>query len=794
MTQDSSLTESRKALNNLNLEKISYYILLVLAFLLPIFFIPSNIFPFQFGKTLILSLGGLLSLSFWIGHKLREGKISLPTGPPYLVAIVILLIALISSLFSGVITRSLIGLGLETDTFFTVLMLFILMFMTSILFRSKKRIFNLYLTFFISSIILLVFQLLRAFLGVDFLSFGVLTNTTSNLLGRWNDLAIFFGLYSLMSVVTLEFFRPSKILKILLYITLVLSVLFMVVINSLMAWLTLGVLSLVLLIYLALNGRPSQDFRAEVENHSKNVTVIAKLPIILVLLSVVFVLVRGPVGSAVSSRLGIIQISARPSTRSTLDIAKSSLPNNPAFGVGPNRFATEWSLYKPNLVNNTPFWNVNFNFGIGVIPTTLVTTGILGFISWIAFLGALILLGIKALFSSPNNNVSRFLIVSSFLATLFLWTFSVIYVPGIAVLALTFMMTGAFLSTMFQEGFIKDRQISFTNSSKVGFVSVFALIAFLIINIGLGYFVVTRYISATYFQRTLVAVNIEGNIEKGGENINRAVSFAKTDRNYRLLSQLHIANLNSVLNEEDLSQTEEGRIRFQTILGQAIASAQEATKVDKNNYQNWLSLGNIYEAIVPLGIEGSYESAKNTYEEAEKVAPTNPSVDLVLARLEVVNGDNDKAREHIVDALTKKNNYTEAIFLLSQIEINEGNITEAINSVEAASFITPNDPIVFFQLGFLRYNQGDFSGAISALERAVILNPPYSNAKYFLGLGYFNVGRTEEAIFQFQDIELLNPDNPEVKSILANLREGRGPFTNSSVEAPEEREDLPVEN
>jgi len=792
--QDSNLAQPRKALGNLNLEKVSYYILLVLAFFLPIFFIPSSVFPFQFGKTLILSLGALLSLSFWISQKLREGKISLPTGLPYLVATIVLLITLISSLFSGVVERSLIGLGLETDTFFTVLMLFILMFMTSVLFRSKKRIFNLYLTFFVSSIILLVFQLLRAFLGVDFLSFGVLVNSTSNLLGRWSDLAIFFGLYSLISVVTLEFFRPSQLLKVLLYITLVLSALFMVVINSLMAWLTLGVLSLVLLIYLALNGRPSQDFRAEVENHSKNVTVIAKLPIVLILLSVVFVLIRGPVGEAVSGRLGIVQISARPSVRSTLNIARSSLPDNPAFGVGPNRFATEWSLYKPNLVNNTPFWNIDFNFGIGVIPTTLVTTGILGFLSWLAFLGALILLGIKAFFSSPNNNVSRFLIVSSFLATLFLWTFSVIYVPGIAVLALTFMMTGAFLSVMFQEGFIKDKQISFTNSSKVGFIAVFSLIAFLIVNIGLGYLVVTRYLSATYFQRTLVAVNIEGNIEKGGENINRAVTLARTDRNYRLLSQLHIANLNSILNEEDLAQTEAGRIRFQTILGQAIASAQEATKADKNNYQNWLTLGNIYEAIVPLGIAGSYESARDTYLEAGAVAPTNPSVDLVLARLEVVNGDNDKAREHIVSALTKKNNYTEAIFLLSQIEINEGNITAAINSVQAASFITPNNPIVFFQLGFLRYNQNDFAGAISALERAVLLSPPYSNAKYFLGLSYFNTGKTEEAILQFEDIELLNPDNPEVKSILSNLREGRGPFTNSSVEAPEEREDLPVEN
>ena len=146
--------------------------------------------------------------------------------------------------------------------------------------------------------------------------------------------------------------------------------------------------------------------------------------------------------------------------------------------------------------------------------------------------------------------------------------------------------------------------------------------------------------------------------------------------------------------------------------------------------------------------------------------------------------------------LLKKNNYTEAIFLLSQIEVGEGNITQAIRSVETASIIAPNDPTVFFQLGLLRYSNDEFSNAVYSLERAIDLNPLYANAKYFLGLSYDQIGETQKAIEQFESILSTNPDNNEVSFILKNLKEGRAPFKDVTPpldEEPESREELPLE-
>ena len=52
-----------------------------------------------------------------------------------------------------------------------------------------------------------------------------------------------------------------------------------------------------------------------------------------------------------------------------------------------------------------------------------------------------------------------------------------------------------------------------------------------------------------------------------------------------------------------------------------------------------------------------------------------------------------------------------------------------------------------------------------------------------------------EAIEQFEQIKILNPGNEEVEKILSNLKAGRRALSNISPPelAPEEREDLPIE-
>ena len=163
--------------------------------------------------------------------------------------------------------------------------------------------------------------------------------------------------------------------------------------------------------------------------------------------------------------------------------------------------------------------------------------------------------------------------------------------------------------------------------------------------------------------------------------------------------------------------------------------------------------------------------------------------------LQTITADNAKAKDYIGQALRQKNNYTDAIFLLAQIQVQEGNIKDAINSVAAASYLAPNDSGIFFQLGLLRYNDKNYAGAVDAFKKATDLNPAYANAKYFLGISYQKTNRLKEAIKEFSDLKASNPDNKEVELILENLTAGREPFANATPpidNKPEKRSALPV--
>ena len=324
-------------------------------------------------------------------------------------------------------------------------------------------------------------------------------------------------------------------------------------------------------------------------------------------------------------------------------------------------------------------------------------------------------------------------------------------------------------------------------------MSVFLLVGV----VSYGYTTIRQGVASAAFERGIIAYTVEGNLEKAENEMLQALRVEQNDVYYRTMSELNRVRMNEIVSRTDIS-VELLRADFQRVFASALDNAQNAVNVDSSNSQNWLTLGRVYHIAVVAGIEKerAYELALNSYEKALIRNPRSPSLYLGLARLQIDNGDNEKAREYITQALVQKQNYTEAIFLLSQIEVSEGNLSAAISSVESAAILDPNNSLVYFRLGLLRYNNSDYSGASGAFEQAVVLNSVYANAKYFLGLSYYELGRREEAIQQFEDIQITNPNNEEVKFILGNLRAERAPFANVAPpldDEPESRDTLPVE-
>ncbi|MBI1974800.1 MAG: tetratricopeptide repeat protein, partial [Parcubacteria group bacterium] len=701
------------------------------------------------------------------------------------------------------------GRGLEVGTVVNILILSVLLFLVPLLIRSQERVFSCYLAFFAAAGLLALFHLLRFALGPDFLSFGILTDAAANTVGKWNDLAVFFGASALFSLVTIELISLGRFFRTLLYCLLVVSLFFLAVINFGLVWFALGLFALVFLVYLISFG--ARDAGSSPDDVANMLDGAAPRPngrapgysprrlpmpaLTLLLISVVFMLGGANISAPLSARLGVSQVEARPSWSATFAVAKQTLVKDPLLGAGPNRFTPEWLRYKPAGINETIFWGVDFQYGIGLIPTFLATTGILGALSWVAFFILFLSAGFGAMLRETADKLSRYLSTSSFLVALFLWVFTVVYIPSLTLFTLAFFFTGLFLASLFAERALPRAIISFVKDPRAGFISVLILILLLIGSVTLGYLLTQKYVASVYFERGVRAFNRDGNVGEAERLIQKAAAISPLDVYFRFLADISLFRMNTALAAPPGASADSVRSEFQTLLGAALGSARQAVALNKTNYENLISLGRVYEAVVPLKIPGAYESARASYEEALSLNPESPALFLTLARLEAAKGDNAKAREEIARALTKKGNYTEAIFFLSQVEAREGNIKAAISSVEAASVIAPNDATVFFQLGLLRYNDRDFRGAIGALERAVALNPAYANAKYFLGLSYERVGRDADAVRQFQDIQKTNPDNKEIELILRNLKAGRAPFADAPPPldaAPEKRPKLPV--
>ena len=782
------------------LERVAGRLLLLLAFFLPVFFIPSAVFPFQGGKSLFISLAVITAFSLWIIARLQDGEFELPQSPLLIALGVLVVLSALSGFFSGSLAESFVGRGFEAGTVTHVLILSLLLFLVPLLIRSQERIFSCYLAFFSAAGLLALFHLLRFAFGPDFLSFGIFTDAAANTVGKWNDLAVFFGTSALFSLVTIELISLGRFFKALTYCLLLVSLFFLAVINFGPVWFVLGLFSLVFLVYLISFGaqkaeNSSEDISNILDKTARRPRRLPLPSLFLLLVSVVFVLGGATLSAPLSARLGVSQVEARPSWSATFAVAKQTLVKDPLLGAGPNRFAAEWLHYKPAGINETIFWGTDFEYGIGLIPTFLATTGILGALSWVVFFALFLSAGFGAMLRDTADKLSRYLSASSFLLAFFLWVFTVVYIPSFTLFALAFLFTGLFLAVLLAERALPRAVISFAADPRAGFVSVLVLILLLIGGVTLGYLLIQKYAASVYFERGVRAFNRDGNVGEAERLIQKAAAVSPLDLYFRFLADIALYRMGATLAAPPGASADSVRSEFQTLLGAALGSARRAVSLNQTNYENFVSLGRVYEAVVPLKIPGAYESAHASYEQALSLNPESPALFLTLARLEAAKGDNAKARGEIARSLSKKGNYTEAIFFLSQIEAREGNIKAAISSVEAASIIAPNDATIFFQLGLLRYNDRDFRGAIGALERAVALNPAYANAKYFLGLSYERIGRDTDAVKQFTDLQATNPDNKEIELILRNLKAGRSPFSDAAPpldEAPEKRSKLPV--
>lgn len=764
-----------------SLETISIWALLVTLVVAVFMFIPSSTVPLTTTKTFLLAAGALITLALYILARLGRGNIIFPplllVGALWLPVIAYIL----SATFSGIaFSNALWGTALEPDTLGFVLVATCFGTLVAFMLRRSEHYQSfLHAGFFIFG----VTAVLEALIVIVGQFFPSTISPAFSILGSFEDLASLFGLGVIGVLITVRFLELSQRARHLLSIVGVIALVLLAIANSSLVWILVALVSLGLFVESVMQ-RGSKDTDADLDDAA----VMNEMPLdtdrsnhslimpLFVLAVSLFFLIGGTLGNALANALHVNVLSVRPSWQSTLAVGQQTYVTAPVFGTGPGTFGIEWLKYRDASLNSTVFWNVDFSSGIGFIPTSFVTTGILGALAWIGFLLLLIVLGLRMLIQrAPQNAFIRYVAILSFIASLYLFTLAIFGVPNTVILALAFVFAGLFISTSRFAAEGQQWGIIFSRSPRIGFVVVFSLTILLLASVVAAYSLVGHYIATTELVNANTAFST-GNLESADASAQNSISFAPSAVAYQIEAGIAGARLDRIIASSTMPAAL-AQQAFQMALSGGINAALTATRLSPSNYQNWIVLGNLYAKAVPLSVPGAYDSAKTAYDKAKALNPTNPQIPFILAQLNIANRNIKAAKEDLKAAIALKQDYTTAIFLLSQLEVQDGNVKEALDSALAAAYFTPNDPNILFQVGILSAAENDFAGAVNALSAAVAANPQFANARYFLSAVYAKQGDMKSALAQMQAIAALSSENAmAVETQLKALEAGKNPF------------------
>jgi tetratricopeptide (TPR) repeat protein len=746
--------------------KAAQYAVIALFGLLPVFFTPGLWASIGFDKS-ILTIGISAVVVIMISLlTLRRTKAStvLPISLGLFWAVV--LTAVVSGLLSGDTQEAMRGSVLETQTVAFLGVLALAMTVPLVLQGSKIMSVRALALFSVVALLLLAYNLLRLLFGVEILPLGSFTNVTVSPIGGFNDLAIFSGLIIILSLITLVQLPLKVWLQSTLLVLILMALSILSIVNFFNIWIVLGFFGLLVFLYLLSRDTLFSSSDAPPPLKSPRLLIVATVVVCVV--SAFFIVVGDYAGGKINELTKINHFEVQPTLGTTINIAQSVYSENMFLGIGPNRFADAWRQYKDRSINETLFWDTDFNAGSGYLPTLFVNTGLLGGLLMVLFHLYFLYLGYKMLLRSKNQDPYWYYFgVTSFTAACFVWGMSYVYVPGAGILligavftGLTFVAAGTLLPSMV-------RTIPLAVNRQRGFFLMAAIILIVTASVGILFSVSKQYVAQSQFNKaraTAASVAVFENVALS------SFELYPDDRFVSARAQTQLSKLSSLL--VIASPNQEQQQSFLQAAEQAIVFAEQALSEDITSPDNHAVLASVYGNLAIAGIDGAQERAESSLLQAERLDPLNPGYHLISAQLAARIGDLPSARKEIIAALNLKSNYTEALYLSAQLDIGEGKVESAIATTRAIVTLEPNNPTRYFQLGVLLSANNNNLEAIEAYKVAVSLDPYYANARYLLSLIYLDTDQTENALEQLRIVQQTNAENQELISLISQVENG----------------------
>lgn len=759
--------------DDLSLLKYARWLVYILVFSIPLFFLPWTSEVLEFNKQFLIFILAGAGLILYLGQVIRTGHLILKKSPANYAILIFLAAILLASLFSDFRYQSIFGgfgagfyESLVSSVSFAVLFFLILNVFGIGPNSAREDASGLLNIFGLSLFLVLLLGTLQIFGLSVFKLFGISQQAFSTV-GTFNSLGIMAAVLMILSLSKIGF-KKGTYFGYVRIPAIFLSLFLLLLIN----WWVLWLAAISGLVFVLVSNSMS-DWR--VSNYF--------WPSSVILLAVVFMLLN----FNLTGVLGIdLPIEIAPSFAASFEITRQVLVKDALFGVGPENFSLAFDLYKPVSINSTVFWNTRFSEAASELFNTAAAFGLVGFLAFMFLVWTVFRLGFK--------NYGLISVLMVLLAAFVLYPynmtlgFSLWLLMGLLVLSISKKEDELVINLE-----KSPRHSLITSVSFVG-VLVLAVIGF--------YYTTLRYVADIKFVRALAAEDIDRQTQLLADVVN--LSGGEDTYSQSLASQL-ISRVGQELQNLSGAKTDKERqniiSRVQNFSATAINLSGEITRRHGENAANWFFRATVYENLINV-VKGSDEWAVGMYREYSKLSPRDPVPylrtgniylnkadflrQLVFGssagsltpqnRIDFQNQISESLRlaeENYQQAIELKPDYVLVIYNLGVVFERQGRVKDAVKQLELIRLTNPLDANVALQLGLLYYRDNQKDKSFDEFQRAIALFSDFSNARWYLALLYEERGNIESALGELYKIKELNPDNQVLQDKIDELEAGK---------------------
>ena len=156
---------------------------------------------------------------------------------------------------------------------------------------------------------------------------------------------------------------------------------------------------------------------------------------------------------------------------------------------------------------------------------------------------------------------------------------------------------------------------------------------------------------------------------------------------------------------------------------------------------------------------------RKAYEEYSKAISIDPAQEIYYVSLASVLNNHqahNAAKKVLAAALKKFPSSVNLLVAMGHVEVEDGNVEDAMQDYQTAVQLDPNSPLTWKLLGEIQMVNGDYSQAIQSFEKAGQLDPKNPQPVFYEGVAYAKVTNGTDAALEcfFRSLKI-NPELPD---------------------------------